>query len=119
MLSFAPGDLTIATFNGPITLFADNGGQGVDEALLEKIAVQIELRTYPELAPVDVDVRVVPSARPTRPVRSGDDKKAVGSELLRESPGRASIIVRPLRPLASEWHVVSLAALPEGTRPVA
>ncbi len=118
-ISFAPGDLTSATSETPITIFVENGTQAVDDALLEKIASQIELRTYPDLAAVDAEIHVIPSARQARPVRSGNDKSAAASEPLRGNPGRASLLVRPLRPLAAQWHVVSLARLPEGTRPVA
>jgi hypothetical protein len=118
-LAFAPGDLTSSTFDTPITLFAEGGGQPVDEALLQEIASQIDLRTYPELTPVDVDVHVVPSARPVRPVRSGNDKSSVASEPPEGDSVRARIVLTPRRPLADRWHVVSLAALPRGTRPVA
>jgi hypothetical protein len=119
MLSFAPGDLSSSTSSTPITLFVDSGAQGADADLLEKLVEQIELRTYPELEPVDFDVRVMPAARPSRPVRSGDGKTSAATEPLRDNPGRASIVLLPRRPLASRWHVVSLAALPAGTRPVA
>lgn len=118
-LSFAPGDMSSSAAGGPITLFVDAGSRAADADLLEKVAEQLELRTYPELEPVDFEVRIVPAAPASRPVRSGGDKRSNAVEPLRDNPGRASIVLLPRRPLESRWHVVSLAQLPAGTRPVA
>lgn len=123
MVSFAPGDLTSSTGATPIKVFVEKGGQAVDAETLDRLADQIDLRTYPELEPVDAEVTVVESARPGRPAaRGGDDKgddKDAASEPVRDNPGRAALVVRPSRPLAERWYVVSIAAMPEGARPVA
>lgn len=119
-LSFAPGDLSSDVGATPLTVFAEKAGQAVDDEVLEKLAAELELRTYPEMEPVEVEIDIVSSVPEDHlSPREGRKGRFAPSEAPRDHAGRASLVVRPLRPLSSRWYVLSLATLPAGAEAVA
>lgn len=93
---FEPTDLTSSVADSPLRLGIDNYGITVDPGLLDALAKQTSLRTWPELKPIDVTVMQQP------PDANGDK--------------RAYVILEPKEPLADRWYVMHVAALPEGLK---
>lgn len=91
-----PDDLTTSTGTSELSVFADNGLNAVDSALLEAVAAKVELRTYPELSPVAFTTMM-------RGPQAGPE------------PTRSSIVVTPNVPLEDRWYVLSVSALPSGS----
>jgi hypothetical protein len=91
-----PVDLATATGKTLTRIGIDNLGGPVSAELLDALAAETSLRTWPDMGEVAAEVVAIPSG------------SGVGADT------RAYVEVRPRDALASGWHVLRVARLPVG-----
>jgi hypothetical protein len=104
LVSVAPSDLMTSIAATPLMIYLDYGPGGlVETSVLEAVADAVELRTYPELEPVEHQVNLEPS-------------DPLSLQTQENTAGRAAIEVVPAQSLANRWYVLCISALPSLVR---
>lgn len=113
-----PADLMTSTGDTPIQILLDNGGRPVATGVLSTLAASAELRSYPDMKLVPVDIvphntseLILPDDHPT--------KGTTPPNLVPPSPlEHAFIELRPKSRLPESWYVLSLSKVPSEVRAV-